>query len=124
LRQRTVVLIGVGVPLLAFGSWIGYHHWWWRGAESAVLSAIAMTRAAQTSPDVQVTLDAVAATDLGTNYELTGADNNLAGTSLLDLLGPGIYVAHARSSNGLELHVEARRFEGRWMVSLSPAEGT
>ena len=93
-------------------------------AESAVVSAINLTRASHSDPRLQVTLHGVQPGKLGTTYELTGADNTPGGMSLLDLLGPGVYVAHACSSNDRALHVEARRSVGRWIVLLSAAEGS
>lgn len=60
--------------------------------------------------------------DFRESYELTGADNYLAGTSLLGFMGPGVMVAHARLRNGSTYHVEAQRIRGTWHVQFQPAE--
>ena len=56
-------------------------------------------------------------------YVVEGADNFLAGTSLMDLISPGVWVAHLKFANGHQYHAEAQRTDGRWSVSIGPAEG-
>ena len=108
------------------GACLGYQEIWWRQAEAAVAEAVAATAEDRAPADVQVRLNAGAAatasTDFVSDYEISGADNYLAGTSWFDLVSPGIWVGHLVFSNAAEYHVEARKVRGRWGVSISTAE--
>jgi hypothetical protein len=107
--------------------------WWWAGAESAIATAVKATAEGRTDPGIEMTLETTTSTgskweprvDFRTRYRTTGADNYLRGTNVLDLLDPAAeaYVAHLAFANGHIYHVEAVREDGRWYVSLSPAEG-
>jgi hypothetical protein len=107
--------------------------WWWAGAESAIATAVRTTAEGRTDPGIEVALEAGTSkgdmwepkADFRGSYRTTGADDELRGTSLLDMLDPAAaaYVAHLVFANGHEYHVEAVREDGRWSVSLSPAEG-
>lgn len=129
-RRRALdrALIWALVPPGLLGSWIAYNRLWWHSAERAI--AIVVQRTALGQP-----IDAITSTvagggrlhpaeDFRRSYALIGADHFLAGSSLSDLVGPGVLVAHARFANGHTYHVEAQRIAGRWHVVIEPAEGS
>src|SRR5690349_6040663 len=86
------------LPLGTCGAWYAYGHWWWAGAEAAVRQTVSSTAAGRVSADIDARVDSGAvlrpSVDFRQTYEITGADNYLAGTSLADLVSPGIWVAH------------------------------
>lgn len=120
-------------PVALVGTCMARGRWWWAGAESAIATAVQATAEGRTDPNVEVTLDSTTSTgatwdprvDFRSRYRTTGADNFLRGTSTWQLLDPAAsaYVAHLEFANGHEYHVEAVREDGRWFVSLEPAEG-
>jgi len=120
-------------PVVLVGSCMARARWWWAGAESAIATAVQATAEGRTDPDVEVTLETgtskgetwVPRADFHATYRTTGADDEIRGTSLLDMLDPAaaVYIAHLAFANGHIYHVEAVREDGRWYVSLSPAEG-
>jgi len=120
-------------PLLLIGTCAARSRWWWSGAESAIATAVQATAEGRKDPHVEVTLEATTSTgarwepkvDFRGSYRTTGADNFPRGTSLWEMLDPAAaaYVAHLVFANGHIYHAEAVREDGRWFVSLSPAEG-
>ena len=120
-------------PVVLAGSCMARARWWWAGAESAIANAVQATAEGRTDPDVEVRLETGTSTgatweprvDFRGSYRTTDADDEIRGTNLLDMLDPAaaVYIAHLAFVNGHIYHVEAVREDGRWYVSLSPAEG-
>ena len=126
-RRRWLLIAVVALPFVSCSACYGYHSWWWAGAEGAVRTSVSATAAGSVPDGMAVRIDSTAAlrpsVDFRLPYTVQGADNFLSGTSLSDLLSPGVWVAHLRFSNGHVYHAEARRDEGVWVVDIGPAEG-
>jgi hypothetical protein len=124
---KPVVLLLVVLPLSTCGACYVYSDWWWTGAEAAVRQAVSSTVAGRTPAEVDARVDSGGvlrpSVDFRQPYEITGADNYLAGTSFADVLSPGIWVGHLEFANGHAYHAEARRWQGHWVVTIQPAEG-
>lgn len=105
-----------------------YNAWWWAGAEAAVHETVTATAAGRTPAGLTVRIDSGEvmhpSVDFQQPYTIEGADNVLAGTTWADLVSPGVWVAHLKFPNGHAYHAEAQRVDGRWWVSIAPAEGT
>jgi hypothetical protein len=123
---RRIAAAIIAFPILVFGACYGHSALWERGAEHAIATTIAATAQGRAPDAIQASVRGdsalIPAVDCRLPYELRGVDNFPAGSGLLDLLSPGILVAHARFANGHVYHVEARRVWGRWQVTLEPAE--
>jgi hypothetical protein len=113
-------------PILLIGACYGHAALWERSAERAIAATIAATGAGRDPDGIQATVRGNATliprVDCRLPYKLTDVDNFPTGSGVLDLLGPGILVGHARFANGHSYHVEAWRVRGRWQVSMEPAE--
>jgi hypothetical protein len=119
-------------PLALVGTCAARSHWWSSGAERAIAAAVQATSEGRVDPRVDVVLHTTTSTgarwdprvDFHSKYLATGADAYPRGTSLMALLDPGAssYVVHLEFANGHTYHAEAVRQDGRWVVSLEPAE--
>ena len=123
-HRLAAILAIILLPVLALVSWWTYSAWWWRTAEAKAITSIAAARSGRSYADADVTVTGLQRNELGTRYELVGEDNYPRGDSILDMLSPGVLVAHAVARDGKELHVETWLEGGRWRVSIEPAEGT
>ena len=123
---RAPVVAILLLPLGTCGAWYAYGRWWWDGAEAAVRQTVSSTAAGATPVGIEARVDSGAvlrpSIDFRQTYEITGADNYLAGTGPADLMSPGVWVGHLHFANDHTYHAEARRWEGHWVVTIEPAE--
>ena len=98
-----------------------YNRVWWAHAEAAIHETVSSAALGQSPNGIVTSIDTAALrTDFALSYEIVGADNFLGGTSLTDLISPGVYVATLRFANRHEYEVEARRGpNGVWEVAIS-----
>jgi hypothetical protein len=125
-RARGTVLVGLVVIGAIVGMCAVRNGAWNRQAEAAIEHAAELAGPGVTDSEF-VTL--IPEQDLATKLaeprtiEVLAADNFLGGTTLADILSPGVLVAEIRSQYGQELHAEARRGQGHvWRVSLRREE--
>ena len=113
------------LPLGTCGACYAYGQWWWAGAEAAVRQTVASKAGGRIPSGVDARVDSGEvlrpSIDFRQAYAITGADNFLAGTSVADLVSPGVWVAHLEFVNGHVYHAEARRWQGHWVVTIEPA---
>ncbi len=125
-RARGTVLVGLVVIGAIVGMCAVRNGAWNRQAEAAIEHAAELAGPGVTDSEF-VTL--IPEQDLATKLaeprtiEVLAADNFLGGTTLADILSPGVLVAEIRSQYGQELHAEAMRGKGHvWRVSLRREE--
>jgi hypothetical protein len=126
LLRRHAWMVVLLSPFALIGAHVGYSALWWRGAEGAIAATVKAAAAGRAPDGIDAAVRGGGAlnpaVDFREPYVLAGADNFPAGDGLLDWLGPGVLVAHARFRNGHTYHVEAQRIGWHWSVSLEPAE--
>ena len=100
---------------------IVYNRLWWDHAEAAINETVSAAAKGQSPKSIVASVDTAAViSDFALPYAIVGADNELGGSSLADLMSPGVYVAILHFTNGREYDVEAAREEGGiWHVSIS-----
>jgi hypothetical protein len=124
LRNRGWVLLIALAPVILLGTCYVLNHDWWQGAEAAVAHAVTANTADPADSTITVRVPSAGLTRAASSsIETLSADNMLVGTTLLDLLSPGVYVAHVRAPNGRDYHVEAiRETRKQWRVTLMRPE--
>jgi hypothetical protein len=115
-------LIIAGIVILA--SYLGdivYNRLWWDHAEAAIHETVSAAARGQSPKGIVASVDTAARTsDFALPYDIVGVDNELGGSSLIDLMSPGVYVAILHFTNGREYDVEAARGEdGVWHATIA-----
>ncbi len=125
-RTRGVLLAGLAVIGGIVATCVVRNRTWYRDAEAAIEHAAEAAGPGVTDSGFVTTIPEQAVARRSRQprtIEVLSADNFLAGTTLADMLGPGVLVAHIRSQYGQELHAEAMRGTGHvWRVSLRREE--
>ena len=119
-RGRWLLITGIVILASCAGDVI-YNRVWWANAEAAIHETVSAAAKGQSPKGIVARIDTAAVlTDFVLPYETVGADNFLAGASLIDLLSPGVYVATLQFTNGREYEAEAvRGGDGVWQVTIS-----
>jgi hypothetical protein len=115
-------LLITGTVLLGSCAGYGiYNRVWWAHAEAAIHETVAAAAKGQSPKGILASVDTAAfISDFALPYEIVGADNFLGGTSLIDLMSPGVYVSTLHFTNGHEYEAEALRGQdGIWQVTIS-----
>jgi len=117
---RWLLIAGIVILASCLGD-IVYNRLWWDHAEAAIHETVSAAAKGQSPKSIVASVDTAALTsDFALPYDIVGADNELGGSSLADLMSPGVYVAILHFTNGREYDVEAARGEdGVWHVTIS-----
>jgi hypothetical protein len=117
---RWLLIAGIVILASCLGD-IVYNRLWWDHAEAAIHETVSAAAKRQSSTSIVANVDTAAVTsDFALPYDIVGADNELGGSSLADLMSPGVYVAILHFTNGREYDVEAARGEdGVWHITIS-----
>ena len=119
-QVRWLLITGIVVLGSCAGDVI-YNRVWWANAEAAIHETVSAAAKGQSPKGIVATVDRAAfPADFALPYEIIGADNFLGGTSLIDLMSPGVYVATLHFTNAHEYEAEAvRGGDGVWQVTIS-----
>ena len=119
-RKRWLLIAGIVILASCAGDVI-YNRVWWANAEAAIHETVSAAAKGQSPKGIVARVDRAAfPADFALPYEVVGADNFLGGTSLIDLMSPGVYVATLHFTNAHEYEAEAvRGGDGVWQVTIS-----
>ncbi len=119
-HQRWLLITGIVILASCAGDVI-YNRIWWANAEAAIHETVSAAAKGKSPKGIVARVDTASfRSDFALPYEIVGADNFLGGTSLIDLMSPGVYVATLQFPNGHEYEAEALRGEGGiWQVTIS-----